>query len=766
MKLITKDDKLYVYDPSKDKYYLLSESDLDFVIDDSETDSDGKPKLLSDEQVRRYLEDKYGPKKKTKEQQKGFYSKKADIKDEYAKVQKAITDNEFIHSVYDTIKKYNKDNNKNEALSSYDIVRLVKNPTLSTVKSFTSIEDNDLKNQLIDLYTGTHLNKALDSSTDNSFYSVFPELIDIMLTGNSDIFETSAKNLYMGIREDIAEYQRKYGRNPQSQEARTKWKEIMTNLKKLLKDVKLIPKRTTAIAELQKQIQDTIELHKNALLPDFYGVHVPSRSRSNSPINRNPPRLPRRNEVVDYPNLNDAVVHYNTTSLEESYDRRMKLPHNHRENNEVEVKEVEEVKEIPMDDMSVADIQPIPIESIEQIQQDYKDFDNSDLMKDPDKVGFQKAFRFMKWVESEPEYLAADYDEESVSETDKKCTITIKDDNKPIYKVYIIGNNKDPVFNELINPIHQYLGNEINQNTFTKQIRQLPSKLSKKTGKNEGSSIKFQIEPFDNVEIGDENVQEFIESHEELFDPTKTTMEQFLNYLDGLAPERRPAPELPHYPEHKILKSPLYPQTMDETKISKEDYEKLSPNNGADKSVLLGTLTKGLVTMDQDGIKRVVENSFSFNPFSKKKKKNNRDYSKILGVLINDNRENAQYRYKKIKDIYTSDKYEDFNEQVENIIDQFADKQYRVYGYPGELGLPITNANNDWDTFNPNAVQQNLFYDYMYRNTDNMFSKGQLSRVLMKKINSRPLDRRPYSGIKPDGHDLANILKMTLNAHN
>ena len=170
--------------------------------------------------------------------------------------------------------------------------------------------------------------------------------------------------------------------------------------------------------------------------------------------------------------------------------------------------------------------------------------------------------------------------------------------------------------------------------------------------------------------------------------------------------------------------------------------------------------------MDQDGIKKILENSFSF-PFSfSKKKKNNRDYSKILGVLVNDNRENAQYRYKKIKDIYTSDRYGDFNKQVENIIDQFADKQYKVYGYPGKLNSPITNANNDWDRFNPNAVQEDLYYDYMYRNTDNMFSKGQLSRILMKKLNNRPLDKRPYSGIKPDGHDLANILKMTINAHN
>lgn len=798
MKLITKNDKLYVYDPSKDKYYLLSETDLDFVIDDSETTSDGKPKLLSDEQVRRYLEDKYGPKKKTKEQQQGFYSKKANLKDEYAKVQKSITDNEFIHSVYDIIKDYN-DKKSAEAvendepfeeqkLSSYDIIRLVKNPTLATVKSFNGI-NNDLKNEIFDKYSQLQKNNMLESDKENSFLSIFPELIDVMLTGNSDVFENTAKDLYIGILQDIEEYKNMYNNNPDARETRKKWKEIQTNLKQLLKASKLVPKRSVFIRDLQKQINDTIALHKNMKIRE-----VPELQVHPHPLEPMHPRKPRSDSF----DPDNAMVITDSDELRRQHEEEMKKSRNKRETEfkidkssssssfdydiiepKQETKETsrdyiptlpivpieQPIQPVPINTMPVADIEPIPIENIEQLQEDYKAFDNSDLMKDPGKIGFQKTYRFMKWIESEPEYLDEEYTENIPNETEKEYIITIKDDEKPIYKVSIIGNKDDSTFNELIDPIRKYKKHEINKDAFTKQLRQLPAKLSKKTGKNEGSSIKFQIEPFDQVEIGDENVQEFIESHDELFDPTKTTMNQFLNYLDGLAPEHRPQPELTHYPMRNINRTSLYPQTMDETNISKENYEKLSPNNNADKSILLSTLTKGLVTMDQDSIKQIIEHSFSWNPFSKKKK-NNRDYSKILGVLIDKNRENAQYRYKKIKDIYTSDKYEDFNEQVENIIDQFADKQYKVYGYPGELGLPITNANNDWDKFSPNAVQQNLFYDYMYRNTDNMFSKGQLSRILMKKINSRPLDRRPYSGIKPDGHDLAHILKMTLNAHN
>lgn len=801
MKLITKNDKLYVYDPSKDKYYLLSESDLDFVIDDSETDSNGKPKLLSDEQVRRYLEDKYGPKKKTKEQQQGFYSKKANLKDEYAKVQKSITDNEFIHSVYDTIKDYNERKSveavendepyEEQKLSSYDIVRLVKNPTLATVKSFNGI-NNDLKNEIFDKYNQLQENNLLETDKENSFLSIFPELIDVMLTGNSDVFENTAKDLYIGILQDIEEYKNMYNNNPRSKEARKKWKEIQTNLKQLLKASKLVPKRSVFIRDLQKQINDTIALHKDMKIKD-----VPELVVRNQPPEPMHPRKPRSDSF----DPDNAMVITDSDELRKHHEEEMKKSRNKRETEfkidkssssssfdydiiepKREIKEtssdsmpiepqpinimpVTEIKPIePINAMPIADIEPIPIEDIDQLQEDYKAFDNSDLMKDPNKIGFQKTYRFMKWIESEPEYLDEEYTENVPNETEKEYIITIKDDNKPIYKVSIVGHKDDPAFNELIDPIRKYKRHEINKDAFTKQIRQLPSKLSKKTGKNEGSSIKFQIEPFDQVEIGDENVKEFIESHNELFDPTKTTMEQFLNYLDGLAPERRPRPELTHYPINGVNRTSLYPQTIDEPKISKEDYEKLSPNNNADKSILLGTLTKGLVTMNQNSIKKILENSFPFSFFSKKK--NNRDYSKILDVLVNNNRNNAQYRYKKIKDIYTSVRYGDFNQQVENIIDQFADKQYKVYGYPGKLNSPITNANNDWDTFKPNAVQEDLYYDYMYRNTDNMFSKGKLSRILMKKINSRPLDRRPYSGIKPDGHDLAHILKMTLNAHN
>lgn len=800
MKLITKNDKLYVYDPSKDKYYLLSESDLDFVIDDSETTSDGKPKLLSDEQVRRYLEDKYGPKKKTKEQQQGFYSKKANLKDEYAKVQKSITDNEFIHSVYDIIKDYN-DKKSAEAvendepfeeqkLSSYDIIRLVKNPTLATVKSFNGI-NNDLKNEIFDKYSQLQKNNMLESDKENSFLSIFPELIDVMLTGNSDVFENTAKDLYIGILQDIEEYKNMYNNNPDARETRKKWKEIQTNLKQLLKASKLVPKRSVFIRDLQKQINDTIALHKNMKIREVPELQV----LPHPPVPMHP-RKPRSDSF----DPDNAMVITDSDELRKHHEEEMKKSRNKRETEfkidkssssssfdydiiepKQEVKEtsrdyipietpIEPIVPVkPINTMPVADIEPIqpivpietiPIENIEQIQEDYKTFDNSDLMKDPGKIGFQKAFRFMKWVESEPEYLDEEYTENIPNETEKEYIITIKDDEKPIYKVSIIGNKDDSTFNELIEPIRKYKRHEINKDAFTKQLRQLPSKLSKKTGKNEGSSIKFQIEPFDQVEIGDENVQEFIESHNELFDPTKTTMNQFLNYLDGLAPERKPNPELPHYPMKDIDRTSLYPRTMDETRMSKEDYERLSPNNSADKSILLGTLTKGLVTMDQDGIKQIIENSFSWNPFSK----NNRDYSKILGVLIDKNRYNGQYKYQTLKKLYKD--YKNFRPEVEEIIDQFADKQYKVYGYPGKLDSPITNANNDWYFFNPNAVQQNLFYDYMYRNTDNMFSKGKLSRILMKKINSRPLDRRPYSGIKPDGHDLANILKMSLNAHN
>ena len=782
MKLITKNDKLYVYDPSKDKYYLLSESDLDFVIDDSETDSDGRPKLLSDEQVRRYLEDKYGPKKKTKEQQQGFYSKKANLKDEYAKVQKSITDNEFIHSVYDIIKDYN-DKKSAEAvendepyeeqkLSSYDIIRLVKNPTLTTVKSFNGI-NNDLKNEIFDKYSQLQKNNMLESDKENSFLSVFPELIDVMLTGNSDVFENTAKDLYIGILQDIEEYKNMYNNNPDSRETRKKWKEIQTNLKQLLKASKLVPKRSVFIRDLQKQINDTIALHKDMKIRDVPELQV----HLQPPV----PMHPRKARSDSF-NPDNAMVITDSDELRRHHEEEMKKSRNKRETELFKVDKSsssssydydvitpkKEVKEIPTNSMSIVPIEPQPInimpvepiipiepikiEDIEQLQEDYKTFDNSDLMKNPEKIGFQKTYRFMKWIENDPKYLDQ-IEVEDINKDNKRFIIQINDGNKPIYKAVIIGNKDDPAFNELIQPFNSYKNDKI---TLQNLIHKLPSKLVDKTGKNEGSSIKFQIEPFDEIDF-DENLQQFIDSHNELFDPTQTTMGQFINYLDGLPSERRPLPKLPYKPKGKDQYTSLYPNTLkNKTDIRQKDIKSTEI-----EYELQDILTDALATMEE---KEIETNGHYQGFFSLNKPK---EFSiKTLLDWLSKHHYGQNYLFKEILTRYNSKP--DFAARIDDIVKKFITDNYKVYGYPGNSpDDTITNARiNDQRTHQPNAVQEDLFYDYMYRNTDNMFSKGQLSRVLMKKLNSRPIDRRPYSGIKPDGHDLANILKMTLNAHN
>ena len=130
MRLINKDNKIYLYDELKDKYKLIEPDDLEHILDNDN-------KLYPDETIRVYFKFKEG---KYKTNKKGYTSKKANIKQEY----KAALDQ--------TQKDYIVSNFLNDISGLRDIDRMafIKSPTIQTIKKFSV--DEETKKKLINRF--------------------------------------------------------------------------------------------------------------------------------------------------------------------------------------------------------------------------------------------------------------------------------------------------------------------------------------------------------------------------------------------------------------------------------------------------------------------------------------------------------------------------------------------------------------------------------------------------------------------------------------
>lgn len=171
MKLISREvdgqAKINIYDPYVDKYYVIeNESELDKLVSD-----DGK--LIPDEQVRQYFYQKSARDRLSKRNKngiqvrKGFTTKTANLKKEYADVQKSTFKDIIKSKIYDVYGLY---------LSDEDIVAFNKNPTLSTIKSFKSVND-PIKKDMLNIYkvNESHFNK--DFKDQNNFSALLEVLL-------------------------------------------------------------------------------------------------------------------------------------------------------------------------------------------------------------------------------------------------------------------------------------------------------------------------------------------------------------------------------------------------------------------------------------------------------------------------------------------------------------------------------------------------------------------------------------------------------------
>ena len=131
MKLLRQNDKIVLYDDVKDQYIQVDPDDLDHILNDDN-------ELYDDETIRHYFNFKLG--KYQIKNQKGYQSKKANLKEEYkqqmTQTQKNYLINQFLSGIY--------------GLSDNDKLMFIKNPTLSTIKKFSV--DEQSKNKLIDKF--------------------------------------------------------------------------------------------------------------------------------------------------------------------------------------------------------------------------------------------------------------------------------------------------------------------------------------------------------------------------------------------------------------------------------------------------------------------------------------------------------------------------------------------------------------------------------------------------------------------------------------
>ena len=130
MRLINKDNKIYLYDELKDKYKLIEPEDLEHILDENNN-------LYPDETIRIYFKFKEG---KYKTNKKGYTSKKANIKQEYKSIADSTQKNYLVNKFLNDV----------SGLKDIDRLAFIKNPSVTTIKRFSV--DEETKKKLINKF--------------------------------------------------------------------------------------------------------------------------------------------------------------------------------------------------------------------------------------------------------------------------------------------------------------------------------------------------------------------------------------------------------------------------------------------------------------------------------------------------------------------------------------------------------------------------------------------------------------------------------------
>ncbi len=689
MKLLTKDNKLYVYDEFSDKFYLINEDDIDFVIDDSATTEDGKPKLLNDDIVRKYLSDKYGPKKRMK----NVITKKIDVKKQADSVKNEIYDNALTNALLGI------SNLQGEYEPIYitdeQRLKILKNPTLSTVKKL-GLDDSEyakIQRNYNKFKNNGFVTRNINKS--DSLFGILGDLVELQTDSKENIYNKAFKLKQDTIVKDIEEKLKIAQNNRNATELRKNAKVEVENLLSQLRDL------LEEIAVSPNKNENTLSLNGNV-----------------------------RKDIIKYENAIDRIdigkVDVDTSESDDYID----------DNKKVEIKPVEEIKEV---------------EPIMQDLDNVAEYDNptwKNILKDNDE--YNKLDRILEYIYKTGNLYKISAMNDPKNSNNVSFKIKDDDDNA-IFEVTLKNFDNTKVSQAFKNSILSIRRDDNIEEVFNK-ITNIPKEIVKNnlTLDNNDKDVKVLIKPIAN-DLSAEDRAKFLKTAK-IFDPEEVDGDKFYQYMINEANIKAFQPKLKYKPYDKhntvlrVDRNFAYPNTITETVSYKQDKGKnyrfdinrlLKNFKSTSNSDKLAVLANILYSFDPEWIADTMENQLSTvsNTINKIKK--------LFNVISNE--ENDQHfkdlgyenkEISKIKDLF--DKYSkqieddnDLHNKIINLINQLSQSQ-NVYV------IPKANADDDYQ-YNENPskpnwgdIQEDVYYDYVYRHP---FGEGRLTSILAAKLN-------------------------------
>ena len=178
MKLLKKDNKLYLYDNINDSYTLITPDDLPNIMNDEN-------KLYDRDIILKYFQFKNN---KFKTNPKGYTSKKVDLNKEYKQasdeIQKSYIISKFLNDL--------------SGISEVDRLAFIKNPNKNTIKHFST--DKKTIDYLISKFD--NINKTLITMTDNG--DNLSDMLNYFSTQKID--KTIPESINISLKEAIKKY--------------------------------------------------------------------------------------------------------------------------------------------------------------------------------------------------------------------------------------------------------------------------------------------------------------------------------------------------------------------------------------------------------------------------------------------------------------------------------------------------------------------------------------------------------------------------------
>lgn len=737
MKLLTKDNKLYVYDEFSDKFYLINEDDIDFVIDDSATTEDGKPKLLNDDIVRKYLSDKYGPKKRMK----NVITKKIDVKKQADSAKNEIYDNALTNALlgisnipgeYEPV-----------YITDEQRLKILKNPTLSTVKKLGLDESeyakiqrnyNKFKNNG---FVTRNINKS------DSLFGILGDLVELQTDSKENIYNKAFKLKQDTIVKDIEDKLKVAQNNRNSNEARRNAKveveNLLSQLRDLLEEIAVSPNKNENTLTLNGNVRKDIIKYENAV------------------------------DKINVGKVDDVKIDIDTSESDDFID----------DNKKVEVKEVKEVK--PVEPIEVEEIKEIDVDEPKPVMKKLDEVPEYDSPVWQNILGknneYNKLNRILRYIYDTGRL----YKISAMSNPKDSNNVSFKikdDDDNAIFEVTLKNFDNTKVSQAFKNSILSIRRDDNIEEVFDK-LTKIPKEIVKNnlTLDNNDNDVKVSITPIAN-DLSVEDRAKFLKTAK-IFNPEEFDEDKFYNYMINEANRfKNFEPKLKYVPYSKtqnilnVDKRFAYPNTTFEKNVAFKDIKHSKLYKRFDTKWLLNNFKS---ITNNDKLAFIANILYSFKPT-------------WLDTTINDQLKNEVNPSEKIKKLFTSiisneeqltelgydendiknlgklfDKYKaqiKGDDELLNKINNFIidlSKNQNVHVIPkfiadDDYHLPKDPSNTD----NPETgdIQEDIYYDYVYRHP---FGEGRLSSILAAKLN------KAFKKKTPNNFLISKVLSDKIN---